>query len=73
MSCASELRLERFCLEAMKLLKTKRGIAVKRERARHEPRHSLHLKQEIGTPVEGFILLSILNDVAELVFSILPA
>lgn len=35
---ASELRLERFCLEATKSLKTKRGIAVKRERARQ----SLH-------------------------------
>ena len=69
----SELRLERFCLEAMKLLKTKRGIAVKCERTRHEPRLPFHLKQEIGTPAEGFILLSILNDAAELVFSILPA
>ena len=44
-SCASELRLERFCLEVMKSLKTKRGIAVKRERARHEPRRSRHLKK----------------------------
>ena len=31
---ASELRLKRFCLKAIKSLKTKREIAVKRERAR---------------------------------------
>ena len=36
--------------EVMKLLKTKHGIAVKCERARHEPRLSLHKKRVlIGT------------------------
>ena len=42
---ASELRLERFCLIAIKSLKTKREIAVKRERVRQSPILQFFIKE----------------------------
>ena len=45
-SCARELRLERFCVCVENTL-AKRVIAVNRDRARHEPRRSRHLKRHL--------------------------